>query len=258
MNNIVKEKLKKGEKPIGMFLGTGSAVVAECLGRTGIDYIIVDNEHSPVEAETSAALFRAAERVGIGAFARVREISRPAILKLLDVGAQGLIIPNVSTVDQVREIIDHAKYYPVGNRGFCPSRKDGWGADIPGSPAEVMKRINADTMIIPQCETVGALTHIETIVSMEGVDGIFVGPYDLSISMGIPGRFELPEFQKALDDILNSCKAVGKPCILYTGTMQGVSDGFKRGFDSMTYSIDACMIIECVTERITRIRNSLL
>lgn len=255
MNNIVKEKFRKGEKPIGMFLGTGSAIVAECLGRTGIDYIIVDNEHSPAEAETSAALFRAAERMGIGAFARVREISRPAILKLLDVGAQGLIIPNVSTVDQVREIIDYGKYYPIGNRGFCPSRKDGWGADIPGSPEEVMKKINEDTMIIPQCETVGALKNIETIVSMEGVDGIFVGPYDLSISMGIPGKFELPEFQKALDDILRVCKMAKKPCILYAGTMQSVLDGFERGFDSMTYSIDACMIIECVTERIAKIRN---
>lgn len=186
MNNIVKEKFRKGEKPIGMFLGTGSAIVAECLGRTGIDYIIVDNEHSPAEAETSAALFRAAERMGIGAFARVREISRPAILKLLDVGA---------------------------------------------------------------------LKNIETIVSMEGVDGIFVGPYDLSISMGIPGKFELPEFQKALDDILRVCKMAEKPCILYAGTMQSVLDGFERGFDSMTYSIDACMIIECVTERIAKIKN---
>ena len=118
-----------------------------------------------------------------------------------------------------------------------------------------MKKINENTMIIPQCETVGALKNIETIVSMEGVDGIFVGPYDLSISMGIPGKFELPEFQKALDDILRVCKMAKKPCILYAGTMQSVLDGFERGFDSMTYSIDACMIIECVTERIAKIRN---
>ena len=120
MKNVVKEKLLKGKRPIGIFIGTGSAVVVECLGRTGIDFVIVDNEHSPVEAEKSAELFRAAERVGLGAFARVRETSRPAVLKLLDVGAQGLIVPNIHTTDEVEELVSYAKYAPVGNRGFCP------------------------------------------------------------------------------------------------------------------------------------------
>lgn len=255
MVNIVKEKLERGEQPIGMFVGTGSAIVTECLGRTGIDFVIADNEHSPIEAETSAEIFRAAERVGIGAFARVRETSRPAILKLLDVGAQGLIIPNVSTVEQVKEIVSYAKYYPIGNRGFCPTRKDGWGYDIPGSVPEVMQTINAQTMVVPQCETVGALEHIEEIVSLEGVDGIFVGPYDLSISMGIPGQFELPEFQQALDRILAACKAAKKPCMLFTGNIQGIKDGFKRGFDSMVYSIDAALIIDCIKERLAEARK---
>ncbi len=80
-----------------------------------------------LEAETSARLIRAAENAGVTPLCRVREISRPAILKLLDVGAQGLIIPNVHSVQQVKDIISYARYYPIGQRGFCPSRKDGWG-----------------------------------------------------------------------------------------------------------------------------------
>lgn len=95
MKNTLKEKLAQGTKPLGTFVGTGSAAVVECLGCAGLDFVILDNEHSPIEAETTAELVRAAERRNITPLARVREISRPAILKLLDVGVQGLIIPDV-------------------------------------------------------------------------------------------------------------------------------------------------------------------
>ena len=89
MQNVLKEKLARGEKPLGTFVGTGSAAVVECLGCAGLDFIILDNEHSPIEAETTARLVCAAERRNITPLARVREISRPAILKLLDVEARG-------------------------------------------------------------------------------------------------------------------------------------------------------------------------
>ena len=86
MHNTLKEKLAQGKRPLGTFVGTGSAAVVECLGCAGLDFVILDNEHSPVEAETTADMVRAAELRGVTPLARVREISRPAILKLLDVG----------------------------------------------------------------------------------------------------------------------------------------------------------------------------
>ena len=91
MENTLKQKLAAGAQPIGTFFDTASVSLMECLGRTGLDFAIIDNEHSPIEAETTAALVRAAELSGICPLARVREISRPAVLKLLDVGVQGLI-----------------------------------------------------------------------------------------------------------------------------------------------------------------------
>ena len=128
--NKFKEMLLNGQKPLGTFVDTASTYVVECLGRTGFDYIIIDNEHSPVEAETTAELVRAAELAGLTPFARVRDIQRSAILKLLDVGTQGLIIPNVSSVEDVEKVVSYCKYSPIGNRGFCPSGKDGWGYDL--------------------------------------------------------------------------------------------------------------------------------
>lgn len=255
MNNALKAKLQNGEKPIGMFFDTASEYIMECLGRTGLDFVIIDNEHSPIEAETSARLIRIAELSGLTPLCRVRDSSRPAILKLLDVGAQGLIIPNVHTVEQVRDIISYARYYPIGQRGFCPSRKDGWGFDGLGSVPETMEHFNRETLIIPQCETVGALEHIEEIAAIDGVDGIFVGPFDLSISMGIPGDFANPVFQAALTRIINACRAAGKWCIFFTGSVEGVADGFARGFDGMAYSLDAAVFIEAVKERVERARQ---
>lgn len=196
MENTLKQKLAAGAQPIGTFFDTASVSLMECLGRTGLDFAIIDNEHSPIEAETTAALVRAAELSGICPIARVREISRPAVLKLLDVGVQGLIVPNVKTLDQVRSLVDYAKYYPIGQRGFCPSRKDGWGFDGLGSVPETMRHFNGETLLFPQCETAEALDIIEDICAVDGVDGIFVGPFDLSISMGIPGQFDARSFRR--------------------------------------------------------------
>ena len=257
MKNMLKEKLAQGVKPLGTFVGTGSAAVVECLGCAGLDFVILDNEHSPIEAETTAELVRAAERRSITPLARVREISRPAILKLLDVGVQGLIIPDVHSAEDVRRIVSYAKYAPVGQRGFCPSRKDGWGTDMPGSVADVMAHFNRETLVIPQCETAEALADIEHIAAMDGVDGIFVGPFDLSISMGMPGQFDAPEFQAAVTRSVAACRAAGKYCMFFTGTADGVFDGFRWGFDAMAYSLDAALFIQSVKRDVEDIRSRL-
>lgn len=257
MENTLKQKLAAGAQPIGTFFNTASVSLMECLGRTGLDFAIIDNEHSPIEAETTAALVRASELSGICPLARVREISRPAVLKLLDVGVQGLIVPNVKTLAQVQELVNYAKYYPIGQRGFCPSRKDGWGFDGLGSVPETMRHFNGETLLFPQCETAEALAIIEDICAVDGVDGIFVGPFDLSISMGVPGQFDAPEFQAAVTRIVAACRAAGKYCMFFTGTADGVIDGFRRGFDAMAYSLDAALFIQSVKRDVEDIRSRL-
>lgn len=259
MKNIFLEKLESGAKPIGTFFELGSANAMECLGRTGLDFVIIDNEHGPFDTETTLDFIRAAELGGLCPFARIKEISRPAVLKLLDVGAQGLIVPNVHSVEEVRELISYAKYAPVGNRGFCPTRKDCWGFDYPATESlEVnMAYHNRETLLIPQCETVGALEHIEEIAALPGVDGIFIGPFDLSISMGMPGQFKNPEFQAALGRVLKACRAAGKFCILFTMSPDAVAEGFTQGYDAMAFSLDAYLFTAAVKEKIGYIREKI-
>lgn len=250
MRNTLKEKLSLGKRPLGTFVGTGSPAVVECLGCAGLDFVILDNEHSPVEAETTAAMVRAAELRNITPLARIREISRPAILKLLDVGVQGLIIPDVRSTDDIRRIVGYAKYAPVGQRGFCPSRKDGWGTDPQCGVLDTMAHFNAETLVIPQCETAEALADIENIAAMDGVDGIFIGPFDLSISMGMPGDFENPEFRAALERILAACRAAEKPCLIFAGDGTGAAARFAQGYDGVAMGLDATLLIGGVQAQI--------
>lgn len=259
MKNLLKDKLARGGKPIGTFFELGSPTVAEALGRSGLDFIIVDCEHGPFEAESARDFIVAAELAGLAPLARVRETGRSALLKLLDVGAQGLVVPDVHSLEQVRELVEYAKFSPLGKRGYCPSRKDGWGFDpqASGSLEAAMRWNNSETLLIPQCETVGCLKDIRAIAALEGVDGIFVGPFDLSISMGIPGQFERLEFKAALSSILEACREAGKFCMYFTVDPAQVAAGFRLGFDAMTYSLDARVLIQAYRDDLAKIRAAM-
>ncbi|GFI61580.1 4-hydroxy-2-oxovalerate aldolase [Clostridiales bacterium] len=245
MNDFIK-KIKAGENPVGTFFEIGSVTAAECLGRCGFDYMIIDNEHGTFEGESTIDAIRGAELSGITPFVRVREIARSAMMKPLDSGARGLIIPFVEKIDDVKNIVKWAKFSPVGTRGFCPSRKDGWGCDFPSNePMERgMEYWNEEILVIPQCETADCLSHIEEIVSIDGVDGIFIGPYDLSIGLGIGGQFDNPDFKKALDRIKKACHDAGKFVIIFTMKPEAAHGYFDDGYDSVTVGLDVVYYIE--------------
>jgi 2-keto-3-deoxy-L-rhamnonate aldolase RhmA len=143
---------------------------------------------------------------------------------MLDIGARGLIVPYIRTLDQVRELVDAAKFPPVGNRGFCPNRTSGWGADAWAQDVDAyMAKCNKRCKVIPQCETKEALDLIEQITAMPGVDGIFVGPCDLSIALGIPLQFDNPVLHRAIERILRACKDAGKESYIFAGNLDDAS-----------------------------------
>lgn len=256
MENLLKQKLATGQQPVGTFFELGSATVMEALGHTGLDFVIIDNEHGPFEAESTAEFVRSALLHGLCPLARAREISRPAILKLLDIGAQGIIVPDVHTVAEAKNLVAYAKFAPIGKRGFCPTRKDGWGFAHPatGGVVENMEFCNRETFLIPQCETVGALNNIEEIAAIDGVDGIFIGPFDLSISMGIAGQFDHPDFLAALVRIKNACHKAGKFCIYFTVKESLAQKALAEGFDMVAFNLDAAMLIQAYGEALGRIK----
>lgn len=256
MKNAVKEKLAAGKKVIGTFLELGGMPAVECLAISGLDYMIIDCEHGPYDVADAVNFVRAAELKGITPFLRVSDITRPAILKMLDIGAQGLIIPCVETVDQVRQIVEFGKYAPIGKRGFYFNRTADYGYSEDAVTIENLLAVSNDSvMLIPQCETVGCLESIEEIAALEGVDGIFIGPYDLSISMGITGQFQHPDFQQALIRIQKACQAAGIPVFIFAANPDTASAYFARGIEGVAYGTDLAVLIEGYRSVLRQIRR---
>ena len=230
---------------IGTFFELGGRGAMESLSYTGLDYVIIDTEHGCFSEESTADYILAAEKGGLLPYVRIGDIRRPCVLRMLDVGARGLIVPNIRSVDQVRELVIHAKFPPVGNRGYCPNRTSGWGSDSWSKDVfSYMEECNRRCKLIPQCETKEALEQIEEIATIPGVDGIFVGPCDLSIDLGIPLQFDNPVLVSAVERILKACKENNKESLIFAGSMNDALKWVGKGFDSIAYSLDTSVFIQ--------------
>jgi 4-hydroxy-2-oxoheptanedioate aldolase len=255
MKNAVREKLRAGEPALGTFFEIGKGNIAECLGFTGLDYLIIDNEHGPYNPEAVPDLVRAAKLYGIEPFARAKEISRPGILKLLDAGATGVIIPNVKTLEEAEQIVAFGKYMPVGARGVASASGSGyWYENYAQHGLQHYFEVsNRETMLLPQCETAECLNQIEEIVRLDGIDGIFVGPFDLSAALGKPAQFDDPEIKDAFMHVQKACKAANKFSFIFAGSIERARRALSNGYDSVTYGTDASVLTEAYRTAVRQI-----
>ncbi len=245
-------------KTFGSFFELGGRGAMEALCRSGLDYVIIDTEHGCFSVETTADLILAAERGGLMPFVRIGDIRRPDVLRMVDIGARGLIVPNIRSTEEVRELVRHAKFQPLGNRGYCPNRTGGWGADDWSKDYfSYTQCCNERVRLIPQCETAEALAQIEEIAALPGVDGIFVGPCDLSIALGIPLQFEHPMLLEACDRILTACQKNGIESYIFAGNMQDALRWAGAGFDSVAYSMDTSVLIQSYQALVTQFRSGI-
>ena len=172
---------------------------------------------------------------------RVRDSSRAAVLHALDLGARGIIIPDVQSVEEARRLVEYAKYYPLGARGFAFSRSAKYGF-LPELKqiGDYFTATNQRTILMPQCETAGALEHIEEIAALDGIDCIFVGPYDLSVALGAPARFATPRFAEALG------RASGKLAFIYANTMPEARAYFAQGYQGAAIGTDTAFLVKAI------------
>ena len=256
MNRIL-EKYRAGEPSLGTFTHMSSSVEVEALGAAGLDYAVLDMEHCALGTETMAECITAAGAAGLDALVRVGAISREAVLRPLDLGAAGIIVPAVETVEEVRQLVRFAKFPPLGNRGFCPTRDGLWGFDqasLAGTEA-YMDRSNRETLLLPQCETAGCLARIEEIAAMDGVDGIFVGPLDLSIALGCPMELDAPRMREALVRVVAACKTARKPVLIFCGDAPAARQRIAEGFDSAALGLDVLSLIQSFRAMVQEIRG---
>ena len=255
MINSCRAKMLNGEKTIGTFFHMGSSTGVECLGLAGFDYLVIDTEHGPFDMESASDYVRAAKLRNITPFARIRDSSRSSVLRMLDIGVEGLVVPYVHTVDEVKKLVEYGKYYPVGLRGVAFGRGAGWGSEpFAQELTSYFETCNRETLLIPQCETMGCLENIEEITQIEGVDGIFIGPFDLSVALGRPAVFD-DKFQESIQRILNACKKAGKFAMIFANDAAAARAQFERGFDSVGVQMDTVLLIRALKSLIADVRG---
>lgn len=211
--NAVKEKLAAGKPAKGMFYCNSQPSYVEMVGYSGMDFVVIDTEHGPNGMETVEALIRAAEVSGMATFVRVSENSPSLILRALDLGAGGVVVPQVNTAAGAAAAVKAAKYAPQGERGVAGIVRAARYGNVP--LADYLEYSNANTMILTQVEHVEAVANLDEILAVEGLDGILIGPSDLSQSMGVTGQFDNEELRQVIADIIRRGVAAGKVVAIF-------------------------------------------
>lgn len=227
-NNPVKKALIEKKLTLGTWIQLGHPGIAEIFANSGFDWIVADCEHTDIDIGCFYGLIRGVYGRGTVMLARVRENSTLEIRQALDAGAGGVIVPMVNSAEEAKNAVKAAKFPPDGIRGSAYFRANNWGIDAEA----YAKYANSDIAVVVMIETKEAVENIEEILMVDGIDGIFIGSYDLSASYGIVGQIDHPIMKAAIAKVTEACKrkerAVGLLIIAPTedSIKRAVDDGF--------------------------------
>jgi 4-hydroxy-2-oxoheptanedioate aldolase len=201
-HNNTKEKLRNGETVYGCFVRYPNAALIEVLGYCGWDFIVFDGEHGTIEPADCEQMVRAAELQGVTPIVRVPVNQQHVILRFLDTGAQGLHVPMVRSAADAEAVVQSTKYQPRGSRGLAAVRAADYAQRIPFN--QYVAQANAETLVVVHIETKDAVERLPEIVRVEGLDVVFLGPTDLSNSLGFPGEMQNPKVQETMQRFVES------------------------------------------------------
>ena len=236
-DNRMKKAVAEGRIPVGHMLWEFSTRgMARILATADLDFCVLDLEHTGAghqEIADQMAWFAATD---IAPFVRVPGVDYHWIARTMDVGALGVMVPNVETPEQATRARDAMKYLPLGKRGV------GLGGALTGyqqvNPADFFKRSNENTTLICQIESTKGLSNLDAIASIEGVDNLWVGHFDLSNSMGIPAQFQHPDFLAALRQVVDAAKRHGKTAGIQPADMAQAEQWLEIGFNVISWNSD--------------------
>jgi 2-keto-3-deoxy-L-rhamnonate aldolase RhmA len=252
--NSLKQRLKDGELVLGTFVSeVRSPNIVHLLAQAGFDFLVLDNEHGSYSDETVSDVIAASRGASIEVIVRICEIRREAILKPLDAGAAGLLVPQVDTAEQAAEIVRHAKYPPLGSRGAALRRPHSRYGRV--DAATYLAQANAETFIGVQAETRRAIGNIDAIAAVEGVDAVFAGPFDLSVDLGIPGQVEHPDEVAAIDAMLAGCQRQGKAAGTLMFDAGQLRPWIAKGMRFVAYSSDVTLLADAAARAVGELKG---
>lgn len=238
----VKEKLSAGKTVVGTFSKFSSPVSSEILGYLGFDFLILDMEHSALDFNQAEVLIRAGEAAGISTVIRVPGVEESPILRMLEAGSQGVQAPEVGSLDMAKKVVDASRYSPLGMRGLSLSTR---------AAKYTLKNKNehfadslAKQLVVVQIESKVALENVEEIAAVEGVDVLFLGPSDLSNSLGIPGQTNHPLVQEALKRLCMAAKENGKVAGTFVANQEQANRAIEMGVRYLVYDNDVAFFVK--------------
>lgn len=237
--NKTKARLAAGDTVVGCFLSYSEPSLAEFVALQGWDFLVFDGEHGPLEPRDVQGLCRAAEVRGVTPIVRVPANQPHILLRYMDTGAQGVHVPWVNSAGDADIAVRGIKYGPRGQRGLAGTRASDWG--MSGPLGEYTTMANRETLVVIHIETIEAVEAIEEYVALDGIDVLFLGPTDLSQSLGVPGQVHHPEVEAAMrrvaDVVVNSEKVLG----LFASTVEMSREWQHHGARYITTGIDGIL-----------------
>ncbi|MBN1636151.1 MAG: 4-hydroxy-2-oxovalerate aldolase [Deltaproteobacteria bacterium] len=228
----LKKKLRNRERLFAGWVSYAHPSITETLARAGFDFIAIDMEHSTITVEQAQRIIAACQGEGTLCLPRPVSHSNDWIKPLLESGADGLIVQMVNTLAEVENLLSYVKYPPKGHRSFGLNRAQGYGFDFDS----YIQTWNETSSFIIQVESIESVENINDLLSFEDVDGVMVGPYDISGSLGVPGQTSHPDVIKASKKVIEACEKYGKSCgtQVADATTENVQQLFEFGY---TYAI---------------------
>lgn len=251
--NQTKARLKAGEAVVGAWLGVPSLVSARFMASLGFDYLCVDMEHQPIDLETASAMFNMIANAGVTALARVPWNTAENIKRVLDCGAHGIVVPMVNTREEAIAAVQAAKYPPQGIRSVGGAlHAMNFGTD----PATYYSRANDEILVVLQAESPQGIANADEIMSVPGVDAIFVGPNDLLCQMGETPRMESnsPQFVEALDHLLKTGQKHGVAVGIHTAGHEPCNRRIAAGFRFMAIASDARFMVAGAQAELSKVQ----
>ena len=238
--SVFRKALLERKVSIGSWLQINNATSAEILANAGFEWIAIDIEHTDIDITSLTDLLRAMHGRGAAPVARVATNGIMDIRRALDVGAAGVLVPFVNSAEQARQAVAAAKYPPMGVRGFSFSRANNWGTDF----ADDARSANDETAVIVMIESKQGVENVEEIVAVDGVDALFIGPYDLSGSYGIPGQTQDPIVRGACRRVIEVCEQDGKSVglLVVRPTPEAIRQVIDDGFTLLCLGLDTVFL----------------
>ncbi|EMF88629.1 HpcH/HpaI aldolase/citrate lyase family protein [Leptospira santarosai str. ST188] len=228
----IKNKFKNRKRLFGGWISYAHPSITETFAKAGFDFIAIDMEHATISLEQAQRIIAASQSEGSLCLPRPVSHSNDWTKPLLDSGADGMLYPMVNTKEEVRNLIDLNKYPSIGKRSFGVNRAQGYGFVFD----EYVREWNSSSILILQIESIQAVENIESLLSFDEVDGVMIGPYDMSGSLGVPGQTTHPSVLEASKKVILACEKFRKSCGSQIADV--TQDGLKKHFDQgYTYSI---------------------